>query len=154
VTIGRITTACGTVLAIAISPLFGHYNSIIEGLNKLISYAAPPITAVVIGGIFTRWATARAAAATLIVGMLLGATCFALDWFKVFNPDYMLMTFLNCVACFGLLYWISRRWPEQLSPVAETCVWQGWRSPEINARVCIPAAGVICVFVTLYVCFW
>jgi SSS family solute:Na+ symporter len=143
VTIGRITTACGTVLAIALSPVFGHYNSIIEGLNKLISYAAPPITAVVIGGIFTRWATARAAAATLILGMFVGVTFFALDWFKVFNPDYMLMTFLNCVACFGLLYFISRQWPERLSSTAETCVWQGWRSPEMNARLLIPAAGVV-----------
>ena len=86
--------------------------------------------------------------------MFVGATFFALDWFKVFNPDYMLMTFINCIACFGLLYLLSRQWPERLSAAAETCVWQGWRGPEMNAHLLIPAAGVVCVFVALYVCFW
>jgi len=28
------------------SPLFGHYTTIFEGINKLISYVAPPVTAV------------------------------------------------------------------------------------------------------------
>ncbi len=155
VTIGRVATAAGTVLAIVLSPIFGHYSTIIEGLNKLISYAAPPITAVVLGGIFTRWATARAAAATLIIGMCVGALIFALDWFKIYNPDYMLMTFFNWVACFVFLYLVSRQWPETLSPAAETCLWQGWPSLGAGSRVVLPAAaGVIGIFIVLYACFW
>ena len=38
------------------SPLFGHYTTIFEGINKLISYVAPPITAVFLLGVF--WKTA------------------------------------------------------------------------------------------------
>src|SRR5260370_25912428 len=38
VAIGKITTVLGTVLAIAALPLFGHYPTIFEGINKLISY--------------------------------------------------------------------------------------------------------------------
>ena len=35
VLVGKITTVVGTVLAIVLSPIFGHYGTIIEGLNKL-----------------------------------------------------------------------------------------------------------------------
>src|SRR6266403_349808 len=50
--IGKITTVLGTILAIVASPLFGHYTTIFEGINKLISYVAPPITAVFLLGVF------------------------------------------------------------------------------------------------------
>ena len=155
VAIGQYATAAGTILAILLSPIFGHYPTIFEGLNKLISYAAPPITAVVLGGVFTRWATARAAAATLMIGMAVGAGLFALDWYKVYNPDYMLMTFFNCVFCCALLYALSRRQPETLSAAAETCIWQGWPSMGAGSKVVLPAAvAVIGVFIVLYACFW
>lgn len=51
VVIGKIATATATVLAIVLSPIFGHYGTIIEGLNKLISYIAPPITGVFLLGV-------------------------------------------------------------------------------------------------------
>lgn len=154
VTVGRVTTAAATILAIVLSPIFGHYNSIIEGLNRLISYAAPPITAVVIGGIFTRWATARAAAITLVTGMFMGAALFIDDWFHIFHLDYMMVTFLGCVGCLLLLYTLSRQKPEILSSAAESCIWPGWRNPAINSGVLIPAGAVLAVFVSLYVWLW
>jgi len=150
-----LTTAAATVVAIAVSPIFGHYNTIIEGLNKLISYAAPPITAVVLGGIFTRWATARAAAVTLVLGMGAGMSFFLLDWFKLFSPDYMLATFFNFVGCFLLLYLLSAMKPVPLSAAAESCIWPGWRTIGSGSRVVLPTAvAVICVFIALYVEFW
>ena len=51
VAIGKITTVIATILAIVCSPLFGHYTTIFEGLNKLISYIAPPITTVFLLGV-------------------------------------------------------------------------------------------------------
>src|SRR5580698_5155514 len=54
VRIGKITTIVGTILAIVASPLFGHYSTIFQGINKLISYVAPPITAVFLLGVFWR----------------------------------------------------------------------------------------------------
>jgi SSS family solute:Na+ symporter len=52
VTIGKITSVMATVLAISCSPLFGHFTTIFEGINKLISYVSPPITAVFLLGSF------------------------------------------------------------------------------------------------------
>ena len=64
------------------SPLFGHYSTIVEGISKLICYVAPPITAVFLMGVFWRKATARAAFATMVAGSGLGALVFALDFWK------------------------------------------------------------------------
>ena len=61
VVIGKITTVVATVLAIACSPLFGHYDTIYEGLTDLICYIAPPITAVFLLGVFWKRASGRAA---------------------------------------------------------------------------------------------
>lgn len=153
--IGRIATAGATIVAIILSPLFGHYSTIIEGMNKLISYMAPSITAVVIGGIFTRWATARAAVSTLIFGMCSGVILFLCDWFKIITPDYMLVAFVNFLFCIVVLYALSR-WNQQILPEsAETCIWEGWRSTRLKSKVVLPAAiTVVCVFVALYARFW
>ena len=72
VTIGKWTTVLGTILAIVASPLFGHYTTIFEGINKLISYVAPPITAVFLLGVFWKRASGKSAFITLVAGMGLG----------------------------------------------------------------------------------
>jgi SSS family solute:Na+ symporter len=82
VNIGRWTTAIATVLAIALSPLFGHYDTIFKGLNVLICYISPPITAVFLVGVFWKKAGGRAAFLTMIVGAVLGAVGFSLDFCK------------------------------------------------------------------------
>jgi len=43
VLVGKVTTVVATVIAIVMSPLFGHYNTISRGINRLISYIAPPL---------------------------------------------------------------------------------------------------------------
>lgn len=134
--------------------MFGHYSSIIEGLNRLISYVAPPITAMVRGGLFTRWATARAAAFTLIVGMCMGTTVFALDWFGLFRPDYMLTSFVSCIVCIAALYVVSRLSPEKLPATGESCLWWPSDAGAQPRRVLIPAAAVLCVYAALYAWFW
>src|SRR3984957_31472 len=52
VAVGKVTTVIAMILAIVCSPLFGHYSTIFEGINKLISYVAPPIPAVFLLGVF------------------------------------------------------------------------------------------------------
>jgi solute:Na+ symporter, SSS family len=82
VKIGRWTTAVATVLAIVLSPIFGHYDTIFKGLQVLISYIAPPITAVFLVGVFWKKAGGRAAFMTMVVGAAIGAVGFTLDFFK------------------------------------------------------------------------
>ncbi len=158
--IGKITTVLGTLLAIVCSPLFGHYTTIFEGINKLISYVAPPITAVFLLGVFWRRASAPAAFLTLVVGMILGFAAFLLDWNGWFRMDFMLLAFLLLVACLILMVAATLQFPHPLKPEAEPLVWSDWRQPLRghaggrglgNYRVATVA--VLVVFVVLYLVF-
>jgi SSS family solute:Na+ symporter len=75
VRVGKITTVVATVMAIVLSPIFGHYGTIIEGLNKLISYIAPPITTVFLFGVFWKRASGKAAYITLVAAPPPGSSC-------------------------------------------------------------------------------
>lgn len=160
VTIGKITTVVGTVVAIVASPLFGHYTTIFEGINKLISYVAPPITAVFLLGVFWRRASGRSAFITLIAGMALGGVTFYLDWNNIYRGDFMLIAFLLLVACLVLMVITTFLFPDPLKPEARLLIWEDWRAPVRGplARVALTdyrviAGTVLAVFVVLYFCF-
>jgi len=149
--IGKYTTVGATILAIALSPIFGHYSTLIEGINKLISYIAPPITAVFILGVFWKGASSRAAFLTLVCGSLLGATIFVLDWNKIYQGDFMLTAFYLCAICMGMMLVFSLLFPEPLKDEARPLVWEDWREP---LRLKAPAAWykdfrVLAVFILL-----
>src|SRR5712671_7948345 len=129
VTIGKITTVVGTILAIVASPLFGHYTTIFEGINKLISYVAPPITTVFLLGVFWKRASGKSAFITLVLGMALGLAVFLLDWNNVYRGDFMLIAFLLLVACVFIMIVTSVLFPEPLKPEARPLVWESWREP-------------------------
>src|SRR5580692_2074177 len=129
VSIGKLTTVVGTVLAIACSPLFGHYTTIFEGINKLISYVAPPITAVFLLGVFWKRASGKSALITLVAGILLGLVTFYLDWNKIYQGDFMLMAFWLWVMCMLIMVATTFMFPEPLKPGAELLVWESWREP-------------------------
>jgi SSS family solute:Na+ symporter len=129
VRIGRITTIAATILAIVCSPLFGHYTTIFEGINKLISYVAPPITAVFLLGVFWRRASGKSAFITLIAGMALGFVSFYLDWNNLYRGDFMLVAFLLFVACVAIMIATTLLFPEPFKVEAKLLVWENWREP-------------------------
>jgi solute:Na+ symporter, SSS family len=183
VTIGRWTTVVATVLAIGLSPIFGHYDTIFKGLNVLISYVAPPITAVFLVGVFWRKAGGRAAFITMVAGGLIGALCFFLDFFKktvvgagatpesiaaspllnfIYNialKDFMLASFGIFCLCVTIQVVASLALAEPLKDEAKPLVWERWTEP---VRVkCgsglsdyrVMSAVVLLTFLVLYVLF-
>ncbi|MCU0916646.1 MAG: sodium:solute symporter [Planctomycetes bacterium] len=127
VVVGRIATFAAMVLAILWSPLIGHYQSIYQGVNSIICYLAPPITAVFFWGVFWRGASSRGALTTLIVGSLLGITVFTLDWYKAYtgwNLQFMMAAFYLFVICSAVLIVTSWRWPQRHTPQSERLVWK------------------------------
>ncbi|MBT7369895.1 MAG: hypothetical protein HN816_04555, partial [Gammaproteobacteria bacterium] len=69
-------------VAILWSPVIAGFDSIYGAIVSLISYVAPPITAVFLVGIFWKRATPKAAAITLWSGFVMGMIVFAIDRFK------------------------------------------------------------------------
>jgi SSS family solute:Na+ symporter len=163
VVIGKITTVAATVLSIVCSPLFDHYKTIFEGLNVLICYIAPPITAVFLLGVFWRGASGKAAHLTMVVGALVGGVIFVLDWFKDstgWNLNYMMAAFYLCVFCGVLMAVASRLFPEPLKEEARPLVWEKWYAPlrgETQGRGLanyrVASAAVFTIFVILYIIF-
>ncbi len=159
VAIGKITTVLGTILAIIFSPLFGHYTTIFEGINKLISYVAPPITAVFLLGVFWKRGSGKAAFVTLVLGMAFGLVAFVLDWNHIYRGDFMLIAFLLLVCCLVIMVVTSFVFPEPLKPEARLLVWEDWReplrvAPGIGfASYRVAAIVVLAIFVSLYLTF-
>lgn len=129
VLIGKVTTVLGTVLAIVCSPLFGHYTTIFEGINKLISYVAPPITTVFLLGVFWKRASAKSAFITLVAGMALGLVAFYLDWNQIYQGDFMFVAFLLLLACMAIMISTSLLLPEPLKEAAKPLIWESWLEP-------------------------
>ncbi len=129
VVIGKITTIVATILAIVLSPIFGHYNTIIEGLNKLISYIAPPITAVFLFGVFWKKASGKAAYITLVIGAVLGLIIFLLDWNGLYHGNFMMTAFYLLVLCSLIITVSSFIYPEELKEEAKVLVWKNWKEP-------------------------
>jgi len=154
VQIGRWTTVVATLLAIVLSPIFGHYSTIIQGLNTLICYVAPPITCVFVVGVFWKRAGGRAAFVTMIAGAAMGLICFVADFFKDFitgktgflaadTPlavafdkfargvlsDFMLTSFGMFCICVFIQITASLMMPESLKDEARLLVWEDWREP-------------------------
>ena len=161
VRIGKITTVLATILAIVASPLFGHYPTIFEGINKLISYVAPPITAVFLLGVFWKRASGKSAFITLITGMALGFMAFYLDWNNIYRGNFMLIAFFLFVACLFIMGTTTMIFPEPLKNEARLLVWENWREPlrgEAGGRGLgnyrVLAVLILAAFVALYWVFW
>ena len=160
VRIGKITTVVGAILAIVASPLFGHYTTIFQGINKLISYVAPPITAVFLLGVFWKRASSTSALITLVAGMVLGFVMFYLDWNNLYHGDFMLTAFWLLLACMLIMVVTTFLFPEPLKPGAEALIWNNWREPlQSNAGgfgladYRMASLLILAVFVSLYFIF-
>ena len=80
VRVGQVTAVVVMGCAILWSTQGERFGGIFAGVNQMISVLAPPISAVFLWGIFWKRGTAAAALATLIVGFLLGAIVFCVDF--------------------------------------------------------------------------
>jgi solute:Na+ symporter, SSS family len=129
VRVGKITTIVGTIIAIIASPLFGHYATIFQGINKLISYVAPPITTVFLLGVFWKRASGTSAFITMVTGTVLGLVMFYLDWNNLYHGDFMLTAFFLFLACLAIMVVTTFLFPEPLKGSAETLIWKSWREP-------------------------
>jgi solute:Na+ symporter, SSS family len=160
VRIGKITTVAGAIIAIIVSPLFGHYTTIFQGINKLISYVAPPITAVFLLGVFWKRASSTSAFITLVAGTALGLVAFYLDWNNIYHGDFMLTAFWLLIACLLIMVVATFMFPEPLKAGAEVLVWKSWREPLRSnsggiglADYRIASLIILAVFVGLYFTF-
>ncbi len=132
VTVGRIATFVGLVVAVAWSPWLDRFPSVFQGINAAICYIAPPITVVFVLGVFWRGASSRGAIVTLIAGSLLGLTVFLLDWFKEdtgWNVPFMMAGFYLAVLCSAVMIPVSILAPDAPSEQRAALTWSSPLAP-------------------------
>lgn len=118
VRIGRISAGIALVVAVALVPALNMFESIFNGMASIISHIAPPITAVLVLGVFWPRASARSAGTTLIVGSLVGIGVFATNTLAPDNPlnqlpgGFMMMAFYLLVFCMLMQVLLSLVWPD------------------------------------------
>jgi len=176
VVVGKITTVVGTVLAIVSSPIFGRGDTVFQALMNMICYAAPPITAVFLFGVFWKRATAWSAYLALVVGNLIGITIFLAELFQKQSGwdrvvewhlqhtgillSSMTTSFYLWVLSSAIIVVVSLLYPRPLKAEATLLVWNNWREPLRgeahghglgNYRVL--SVVVIATFILLYVLF-
>lgn len=126
VRIGRISAGLALVIAVALVPALNIFQSIFNGMASIISHIAPPITAVLVLGVFWRGASARAAAATLIVGSLMGIAVFTTNTLLPDGPlnqlpgGFMMMAFNLLIVCLFLQTVLSFLLPDPPIPEGQT----------------------------------
>lgn len=85
INIGRISAIVIMFLAALWSTQGDKFSSVFEAINKVAAALAPPVATVLLFGVLYKRGTRDASFVTLIVGLILGVSVFALD-FK-FNPS-------------------------------------------------------------------
>ena len=173
--IGRVTAGVAVVVAIGLVPLLDSYESIFEGLNKIISHIAPPVTCVFVLGVFWKRASAVSAKLTLWFGSGLGALVFAIGALARRYPEsafaefpvvafikghpFMMMAFWMFCACVAMQVTFSLIWPAGEKERASKLYWEtpfeplkdkGW--PGLGDYRVL-AALLIVVMVVLYYFF-
>ncbi len=116
---GRISAAIALIIAIALVPLLNLFESVFNGMASIISHIAPPITAVLVLGVFWKRASSRAATVTLIGGSILGIVVFTLNTLSPENPlnklpgGFMMMAFNLLMVCMVTQVILSFLMPDQ-----------------------------------------
>ena len=77
--VGQIATFSFMVLAVLWAPQIENFGSLFKYLQRILSYAVPPVVAMFIAGMFWRRANSSGAIATIIVGLIAGAALFVLN---------------------------------------------------------------------------
>ncbi|MEN8230450.1 MAG: sodium/solute symporter [Bacteroidota bacterium] len=77
---GRITSFVVIILAISWSPWIGRFESIFDAISIILSMISPPVASVFVMGILTKKGNDKVALFTMILGLMLGAIVFCLDF--------------------------------------------------------------------------
>lgn len=136
VLIGRITAGCVLLLAMAWSTQGERFGGIFKGINQMIACLAPPISTVFLWGVFWPRGTTQAALTTLIVGFLLGAVTFVIDFpafgFEIVTRDwgipFMLQAWWLFSICSVLFVVTSLLTPAPRPEVAACCWTRPWKA--------------------------
>jgi solute:Na+ symporter, SSS family len=153
ITVGRITALGVMFLAALWSTQGDKFSSIFEAINKIAAALAPSVATVLLMGVIFKRGTRQASFYTLIIGLILGLTAFALDFAPIsgrmiltdnLGVPFMAQAFILFIIC-NVIYWgISYNTPNPDKAITDKYCWdspaawlkgklEGWTDPRILA---------------------
>ncbi|WP_444924600.1 sodium:solute symporter [Microbulbifer sp. DLAB2-AF] len=122
--VGQLVTFIFMVLAVLWAPQIENFGSLFQYLQKVLSYAVPPVLALFLIGFFWRGATSKGAMTTLVLGTAGGVTLFlaneVLGWT---NLHFLYIAPILFVFCSMVLVASSLISPAKISEEARQFVW-------------------------------
>jgi SSS family solute:Na+ symporter len=108
VMVGRLATAGFIALACLVAPQIEKFGSLWQYLQSMLSYTAPPIVALFLGGLFWPWANARGAGWAVVVGLALGFGLFLANTFGDLGLHFLYVAPI-LLAASGVALWLGSR---------------------------------------------
>jgi SSS family solute:Na+ symporter len=168
INIGRTAAIIIMIIAALWSTQGDKFSSVFEAINKVASALAPPVATVLLWGVLYKRGTKEASLTTLIVGLVLGITCFVLD-FKFTPSSVSIITekwgipfmmqacWLFCIC--SVLYFVVSKFTPAPDPVAIQKY--TWKNPKeiISGKLTkfsdirVLVAILLLTLITLYIIF-
>jgi solute:Na+ symporter, SSS family len=110
VLIGRVSTAAMLLVAMLWAPQLAHFPSLWQYLQGMLAYAAPPIIALFLVGLFWPGATAAGASAALLLGTACGVALFLANVvFGLLHLHFLyaapLLVLIDAAILIGVSWW-------------------------------------------------
>ncbi|MBD3289300.1 sodium/solute symporter [candidate division KSB1 bacterium] len=122
--VGRGFTAFFMVLAAIWAPYIENFASLFKYLQKVLSYAVPPIVALFLIGIFWKRANAQGAISAIIVGFVSGVVLFILNEFKsVIDIHFLYIALILFVAVIPVMIIVSLLTPPPPEEKTTGLIW-------------------------------
>lgn len=130
--VGQLSALFVMALSILWSTQGGKFSSIFEAINKVASALAPPVAVVLLFGVLSKRGTRKGAFITLVLGIIMGITCFCMDFAPISGEMYitrgigipfmMQAFFLFCIC--SVIYFTISAFTAKSDPAAlEACTW-------------------------------
>lgn len=79
--VGQVATLLFMILAVLWAPQIENFGSLFKYLQRILSYAVPPVVTMFLAGMFWRRANSRGAIVTIVTGLITGAVLFVMNEF-------------------------------------------------------------------------
>jgi SSS family solute:Na+ symporter len=112
------------ILAVVWAPQIENFGSLFKYLQRILSYAVPPVVAMFLAGMFWRRANATGAIATIVTGLIAGAILFALnEIFGVISVHFLYIAPLLFVICIIAMVAASLLTPAPSEDTVSSMTW-------------------------------
>lgn len=163
--VGRLSAIVIIIIAALWSTQGDKFSSVFEAINKFASALAPPVAVVLLMGVLYKRGTKEASLYTLLTGLLLGVTCFILD-FKftadgtayitdVLGIPFMMQAWWLFCICMVVYLAVSAVTPKPPTEITDAYVWKNIKDifkPSNQVKPDLRIVAILLIITLILIC--